>query len=161
MKIKQNSTSATRHLSVSAVFWAEKAFQKSSLTKTRFSAQLAERKDLSHLLKRPHVNMPVSEYERISHSNLKKIQRYLNFETRMPADILPAWADCLPSPYCDYLRSEIYDSFYPASIRDEKVSRCIKALAGAISTLIGGRKHEKNKALHDAQESIKAVMGDV
>lgn len=161
MKTLKKSTSDYRHLSTAAVYWAEKSFEKTSITKTTFAAALAEHSQLSHIFKRPHINMPVSEYQRISQANLKKIQRYLNFETRLPADILPFWADCLPTPYADYLRHEVHDNFYPTGIEDANIGQCIKLMAIATVALLGSDEPAKNKALHDVQESIKALMGDV
>ncbi len=159
MKNQKKSTSEIRHLSTSAIYWAEKSFEKTPLTKTHFAELLSQRDDLAHIFKSTNIAMPVPEFERIEQANLKKVQRYLNYETAIPADILPAWSDCLPSPYREYLKNELADIICPRQTMTDDINRCIKELSEGITALADGDQDKIKKELTEARDAINSVLG--
>ncbi len=124
MKNIRKSTSEQRQLSEIAIFWANKAFSETSLTKTHFAELLSEHKQAYKFFKKVTHLMPVDEGIKTQQKNLKKVQRYLDWETAMPADVVKPWAECLPKKYCQKMKEECGHYFNPNGVRVIKAVIC-------------------------------------
>ncbi|MBS9780934.1 MAG: hypothetical protein KGV56_00390 [Gammaproteobacteria bacterium] len=159
MKTPKKSTSECRQLSEIAIFWANKAFKETSLTKTHFAELLSEHSQAQHFFDKVGRLTPIEQGIKTQSNNLKKLQRYLNYEKALPLDLIIAWCDCLPAPYGDKLRTEIGFEINPINLKLQSIKICIKEMGEGITALAIGDKNTIIKELQEAREAINAVLG--
>lgn len=161
MKSTQKPTSKARRLSESAIYWAEKSFTKTNLTKSHFAEILCQTDGLEHFFELTNDQMPEDIHVRKTGKNFKKIQRFLNHEAPIPADVLIPWANALPSPYSDYLKREIADTICPKQMDTSDILAALREINEAAAALAGGNPDEIRKELTEAITVMQKVLGEL
>lgn len=161
MKSIQNSTSKTRRLSESAIYWADKAFKKTNLTKSHFAEILCQTEGLEHLFEQTSDSMPADVHAKKTGKNFKKVQRFLSYESPIPADILISWANALPSPYCEYLKREMADTICPNQMDTSDILVALREINEAAAALAGGNPDAIRKELSEAIVVMQKILGEL